>query len=191
MPCVVRWPGHVPAGVVSDALIASMDFYPTFAALSGARLPKTKIDGVDVSKVLLGGPDAIGRDVFWYYSGDELQAVRHGSWKLHVPHEYLTVAAEPGRGGKPSNWGNLQPKSIQESGIRGIASRHGYRVESLPLSLFNLQSDPGETHNCAAEFPDIVARLQTEVAKARAELGDGPSAATAPGVRPAGDVRTP
>jgi arylsulfatase len=191
MPCVVRWPGHVPAGVVSDALIASMDFYPTFAALSGARLPKTKIDGVDVSKVLLGGPDAAGRDVFWYYSGDELQAVRQGSWKLHVPHEYLTVAAEPGRGGKPSNWGNLQPKSIQESGIRGIASRHGYRVESLPLSLFNLQSDPGETHNCAAEFPDIVARLQTEVAKARAELGDGPSAATAPGVRPAGDVRTP
>ena len=191
MPCIVRWPGHVPAGVVSDALIASMDFYPTFAALSGARLPKTKIDGVDVSKVLLGGPDAAGRDVFWYYSGDELQAVRQGSWKLHVPHEYLTVAAEPGRGGKPSNWGNLQPKSIQESGIRGIASRHGYRVESLPLSLFNLQSDPGETHNCAAEFPDIVARLQTEVAKARAELGDGPSAATAPGVRPAGNVRTP
>jgi arylsulfatase len=96
----------------------------------------------------------------------------------------------PGRGGKPSNWGNLTPKSIQESGIRGIASRHGYRVESLPLSLFNLQSDPGETHNLAAEFPEIVNRLQAEVATARAELGDGPSAATAPGVRPAGDVRS-
>jgi hypothetical protein len=60
----------------------------------------------------------------------------------------------------------------------------------VPLSLFDLQSDPGETRNCAAEFPDIVARLQAEVAKARAELGDGPSAAKAPGIRPAGDVRS-
>jgi arylsulfatase A-like enzyme len=190
MPCVVRWPGRVPAGVVSDVLIAAMDFYPTFAALCGAPLPEAKIDGVDVSKVLLGAPNATGREVFWYYSGDELQAVRQGPWKLHVPHEYLTVAAEPGRGGKPSNWGNLKPKSIQESGIQGIASRHGYRVESLPLSLYNLQSDPGETHNCAAEYPDIVARLHAEVTKARAELGDGPTAAMSPGVRAAGDVRT-
>jgi hypothetical protein len=60
----------------------------------------------------------------------------------------------------------------------------------LPLSLFNLQTDPGETRNCAAEFPEIVSELQTVVAAARAELGDGPSAASAPGVRPAGDVRS-
>jgi arylsulfatase len=190
MPCLVRWPGHVPAGTVSDALFAAMDFYPTFAKFCGAPLPDEKLDGLDLSSVFLGKPDAAGREVFWYYSGDELQAVRKGPWKLHVPHEYLTVAADPGRGGKPSNWGNLQPKSIQESGIRGIASRHGYRVASLPLSLFNLQTDPGETRNCAAEFPEIVSQLQTVVAAARAELGDGPSAASAPGIRPAGDVRS-
>jgi arylsulfatase len=190
MPCLVRWPGHVPAGTVSDALFAAMDFYPTFAKFCGAPLPDEELDGLDLSSVFLGKPDAAGREVFWYYSGDELQAVRKGPWKLHVPHEYLTVAADPGRGGKPSNWGNLQPKSIQESGIRGIASRHGYRVASLPLSLFNLQTDPGETRNCAAEFPEIVSQLQTVVAAARAELGDGPSAASAPGIRPAGDVRS-
>ena len=161
-----------------------------FAKFCGAPLPDAKLDGIDLSSVFLGKPNAAGREVFWYYSGDELQAVRKGPWKLHVPHEYLTVAANPGRGGKPSNWGNLQPKSIQESGIRGIASRHGYRVESLPLSLFNLQTDLGETRNCAAEFPEIVSELQTVVAAARAELGDGPSAASAPGVRPAGDVRS-
>ena len=190
MPCLVRWPGHVPAGTVSDALVAAMDFYPTFAKFCGAPLPNAKLDGIDLSPVFLGKPDAAGREVFWYYSGDELQAVRKGPWKLHVPHDYLTVAADPGRGGKPSNWGNLQPKSIQESGVRGIASRHGYRVEALPLSLFNLQTDPGETRNCAAEFPEIVSQLQTVVAAARAELGDGPSSAAAPGVRPAGDARS-
>jgi arylsulfatase len=190
MPCLIRWPGRVPAGTVSDALFAAMDFYPTFAKLCGAPLPDAKLDGIDLSPVLLGKPDASGRETLWYYSGDELQAVRKGPWKLHIPHEYLTVAAAPGRGGKPSNWGKLKPQSIQESGIRGIASRHGYRVESLPLSLFNLQTDPGEKRNCAAEFPEIVSELQTIVAAARAELGDGPSAVSAPGVRPAGDARS-
>lgn len=189
MPCVVRWPGHIPSGAVSDAMIAAMDFYPTFAKLCGAPLPKAKIDGIDLSSMLLGESNATGRDVFWYYSGDELQAVRQGVWKLHLPHEYLTVAAEPGKGGKPSNWGNLQPKSIQESGIQGIASRHGYRVESLPLSLFNLQTDPGETQNRAAEYPEVVKQLQAIAASARNDLGDGHSTAPAPGIRPPGDVR--
>jgi len=36
------------------------------------------------------------------YSGDELQAIRSGDWKLHFPHDYLTVAGPPGRGGNPA-----------------------------------------------------------------------------------------
>jgi arylsulfatase len=100
--------------------------------------------------LLLGAPGAKGRDEYWFYAGEELHAVRLGDWKLHVPHEYLTVAAEPGRGGKPSNWANMKPQSIENSGIRGIASRHGYRVESIGLSLYNVRTDPGETRDVAA-----------------------------------------
>ena len=188
MPCLVRWPGKVPAGKVSDGIVTTMDLFTTLAGFGGAPLPKAKIDGLDLSGFLLGKPGAPVREEFWYYSGEELQAVRSGKWKLHLPHDYLTVAGEPGVGGKPSNFGKLQPRSILESGIHGIASRHGYRVETLALSLFDLETDPGETRNCAEEYPEIVARLQKVVEVARADLGDSLTGVKGAGVRAVGDV---
>jgi arylsulfatase len=188
-PCLVRWPGHVPAARVSDEPFSTMDFHVTFAHLAGATLTEVKRDGVDVLPLLLGQPGAKGRDEFWFYSGEELHAVRRGDWKLHVPHEYLVVAAEPGRGGKPSNYGKMKPESIELSGIKGIASRHGYRVETTGIALYNLKDDPSELNNVAAAHPDIVARLQLDVAAARADLGDALTKTVATNARPAGDVR--
>jgi arylsulfatase A-like enzyme len=172
VPCVMRWPGHVPAGRVLDEPVCTMDLFATLAHLAGAAQPAVKIDGMDLTPLILGQPGAKGRAVFWYYSGDELHAVRQGDWKLHLPHEYLAVAGEPGRGGKPSNYGKLKPLASEESGIRGIASRHGYRVASIGLSLYNLKDDPGETTDLAARNPEIVARLKRIAEEARADLGD-------------------
>ena len=189
VPCLVRWPGKVPAARVSDAPFSTMDFHVTFAALAGAKLTDVKRDGSDLTPLLLGQPGAKGRDEFWFYSGEELHAVRRGDWKLHVPHEYLVVAAERGVGGKPSNYGKMKPESIELSGIRGIASRHGYRVEKTELALYNLTDDPSELRNVAAAHPDVVARLQTDVAAARADLGDALTKTPGANIRPAGDVR--
>ena len=189
-PCIVRWPGHVPAKRVSDDLFSMMDFYVSFAKLIGAKLPETRLDGLDVRPLLFGEKGAKGRNEFWYYSGDELHAVRQGDWKLHVPHEYLTVAAEPGRGGKPSNYANMKPLSIEQSGIRGIASRHGYRVEKIGLALYNVKDDPGESRDLASAHPEIVAQLQKVAAAARADLGDSLTGVKGANVRPAGDIRT-
>ncbi len=189
VPCLVRWPGKVPAARVSEAPFSTMDFHVTFAALAGAKLTDAKRDGADMTPLLLGQPGARGRDEFWFYSGEELHAVRRGDWKLHVPHEYLVVAAERGLGGKPSNYGKMKPESIELSGIRGIASRHGYRVEKTELALYNLKDDPSELRNLAAAHPDIVARLQADVAAARADLGDSLTKTPGTHIRPAGDVR--
>jgi arylsulfatase A len=189
VPCIIRWPGHVPAGRVCDDLVSTMDLSVTLASLAGARMPSVKIDGIDVRPLLLGEKGAKGRAVFWYYSGDELQAVRQGDWKLHLPHEYLTVAGEPGKGGKPSNWGKLKPQPIELSGIRGIASRHGYRVEKIGLSLYNLRDDIGEKKNLADKHPEIVRRLQAIAASARADLGDSLTRVPGKNIRPAGDIR--
>ncbi|MBI5771540.1 MAG: sulfatase-like hydrolase/transferase [Verrucomicrobia bacterium] len=188
-PCLVRWPGRVPAGRVSDEPWSTMDMHATFVGLAGAAPAKVKLDGADMLPLLTGQPGAKGREEYWFYSGEELHAVRLGDWKLHVPHEYLTVAAEPGRGGKPSNWANMKPDSIENSGIRGIASRHGYRVEKTELALYNVRADPTETNNVAVQHPAIVARLQTRIAAARADLGDSLTGAKGANVRPAGDVR--
>ncbi len=189
VPCLVRWPGKVPSARVSDEPFSTLDLHATFATLAGAKLPDVKRDGSDLLPLLLGSPGAKGRDDFWFYSGEELHAVRRGEWKLHVPHDYLVVAAERGTGGKPSNYGKMKPESIELSGIRGIASRHGYRVETTGLALYNLKDDPSESRNLAAAHPDIVARLQLDVAAARADLGDSLTKTPGSQIRPAGDVR--
>jgi len=188
VPCVMRWPGRVRAGRVTDELVTTMDLFASLAHLAGARLPSLKIDGTNLTPLLLGEKGAKGRHEFWFYSGEELQAVRVGDWKLHLPHEYLTVAAAPGKGGKPSNWENMKPLSIEVSGIRGIASRHGYRVESVGQSLYNVKQDPGETRDLAGAHPEIVARLQVEVARARADLGDSLTGMKPTHNRPAGNT---
>ena len=54
MPCIMRWPGKIPAGKTNDEVITAMDLYPTFAKLVGAKLPDYKIDGVDIWPLMSG-----------------------------------------------------------------------------------------------------------------------------------------
>ena len=77
LPCIVRWPGKVPAGRESGAIFASVDFMPTFAKLCGFEVPKDRrIDGIDQSDLLLGRRKA-GRDYFYYNEA----GIRKGKWK--------------------------------------------------------------------------------------------------------------
>lgn len=188
-PCIMRWPGRIPAGRTCNEMLSTMDLLPTLAALLEQPQPKLKIDGKNILPILTNEPGAKSpHEALFVYSGTELHAVISGPWKLHFPHPYLTVAAEPGRDGKPSNWANLKPDSITQSGVEGIASRHGYRVEKLPLSLYNLSDDPGEQKNVAEQHPDVVARLSALAETMRADLGDSLQGRTGEGVRPAGKV---
>lgn len=86
VPCIMHWPGRIPAGIVRDDIVTSMDFYPTLAKLANGSVPTDRIiDGVDISSLLLreeGSPSP--RDTFFYYMRDSLKGVRHGRWKLHV-----------------------------------------------------------------------------------------------------------
>src|SRR5205823_2474882 len=168
------WPGKIPAGKTCDEVVTAMDLYPTFAKLVGAPLPNYKIDGQDIWPLISGQRGAKSpHEAFYYYAGEELQAVRSGKWKLHFPHPYLEVAAEPGRDGKPSNFEKIKnPLDQTQSGLEGIASRHGYKVMQMPLSLFDLEKDPGETTNVAPHHAAEVKKLEALGEKMRADLGD-------------------
>jgi N-acyl-D-aspartate/D-glutamate deacylase/arylsulfatase A-like enzyme len=185
VPCIMRWPGKIPAGRTCHELAATIDLLPTIAALVGGKLSDNKIDGVDICP-LASGKEQSPRDTFFYYAGDELQAVRSGPWKLHLPHEYLTPAVPPGKNGKPANFANLKPESMLQSGLRGIASRHGYLVRKIEQSLFNLDEDVGESKNVADQHPDVALRLLKLAEQARADLGDSLTKRQGAGVRPCG-----
>ena len=187
MPCLMRWPGQIPAGRTCDELVAAMDLVPTVAKLIGAKLPTHALDGKDVWPLLNGQAGAKSpHEAFYYYAGEQLHAVRSGDWKLHLPHPYLEVAGEPGRDGKPANFANLKPESIKLSGLEGIASRHGYKIEKMGLSLFNLKDDIGETKDVAAKHPEIVRKREALAEKAREDLGDSLTGRKGKNVRPAG-----
>ena len=85
VPCIVRWPGMVPVGATCDELAASIDLLPTIAALTGAEPPSDRtLDGLDISNLLFDPRSASPRKAFWYFRGDDLEAVREERWKLHL-----------------------------------------------------------------------------------------------------------
>jgi arylsulfatase A len=84
------WPGKVPAGAQTKAITAHFDWLPTFAAVAGGKVPTDrKLDGRDISPLLFGHSGAAGHDVFHYYRGFDLEAVRSGPWKLHLAKNEL------------------------------------------------------------------------------------------------------
>lgn len=187
VPFIAKWPGKVQAGAVCDEVLTSMDLMPTFQSWQGAPAPSVKTDGKDVSDLLFSKPGAKSpHEAFVYFAGSELQAIRSGEWKLHFPHPYITPHAEPGRDGKPSNWENMKPAAITQSGIQGIATRHGYRVAEQSLALYNLREDVGETKDVSAAHPEIVERLTKLAEPLRMELGDSLTKTAAQAARPLG-----
>jgi arylsulfatase A len=101
---MVRWPGKVPAGWVSDEPWAFWDFLPTAVELGGAKLPPTfKPDGLSLVSFLRGGP-APKREYFYWELHEQqqsLQAVRFGDWKavhkgVSSPIELYDLKADPG-----------------------------------------------------------------------------------------------
>ena len=97
-PTLAWWPGTIPANSACKEPAMTIDLLPTIAKLIGTHLPKHKIDGKDIS-ALLTGDGKSPREAYYFYYGNQLQAVRQGKWKLHFPHGYRTMAGKPG-----GNW---------------------------------------------------------------------------------------
>lgn len=81
-PTVFWWPGKLKKGVVSG-MGSTLDLLPTMVSLAGGKVPTDrKIDGYDLSGVLLKGEKSPRNEMF-FYRGVELFAVRHGVFKAH------------------------------------------------------------------------------------------------------------
>jgi len=86
-PCIMRWPGRIPAGKVCSEIATTMDILPTFIRLAGAEVPQDRvIDGKDIWPLMAGVEGARSpHEAFFYLRGYAVHAVRAGDWKLHLP----------------------------------------------------------------------------------------------------------
>jgi len=150
VPGIFRWPGKIKAGQVSPVTMTSMDLLPLFSGLAGVDLPGDRIiDGKNIFPVLQGKQSESPHDFLYYYNGTNLQAVREGDWKLHLPR---TVKDQP-------FWNKRIGKGNPLTTLEQAA-------------LFNLKSDIEENQNVAGQHPEVVVRLQKQAEVIRAELGD-------------------
>lgn len=169
VPFLARWPGRIPAGLVSDEPAMTIDVLPTLAKLTGATLSRHPIDGKDIMLLLTKPGAKTPHEALFFYWDRDLQAVRSGPWKLHLPHRYQTLKDKPGKDGKPA----------------------AYAIKQLEKSLFNLEHDPEEQINLIEKKPEVVVKLMQYVEPARLDLGDAQHAINGTGVRLPGKTQAP
>jgi arylsulfatase A-like enzyme len=165
VPCIMRWPGKIPAGKECKKIASTIDILPTLCNVTGADQPVKKIDGVDIWPLMAGIEGAEPRKQFYYYYGRQLCGVREGDWKLMFPHTYRSYeGVEPGKDGFPGP----------------------YSQGTCGLELYNLKEDISEKKVVTDEYPEIVERLKRIGDQAREDLGDSLTGAKGKGVREPG-----
>jgi len=133
IPFIVRWPGHVPAGAVSDELSCLTDLIATAAEVAGTKLPRDAgEDSYSLLPAMLGRKGKPIREAIVHHSSEGMFSIRQGDWKLEL-----------GLG----SGGFSPPKQVEPDpgGQKG--------------QLYNLAADPGEADNLYLKHPEIVARL--------------------------------
>ncbi|MCI0681081.1 MAG: sulfatase [Gemmataceae bacterium] len=83
VPCIMSWPGQIPAGRTTSDIASTLDILPTVARLAGGKAPEDRaIDGLDLAPLLLDGGKS-PRDTMFFYRGTRLFAARQGPYKAH------------------------------------------------------------------------------------------------------------
>jgi arylsulfatase len=115
-PCIIRWPGRIPAGRVSNEIVHQVDFFPTLAAAIGADIvPKDRpIDGVNQLPFLEGKQSTSSREHVLFYTHLGLTAVKWKDWKFH--YQYFPVPRAPVEPGM--RLFNLRSDPKEESDIK-------------------------------------------------------------------------
>ncbi len=162
VPMIARWPGKIPAGHVSHELGVMMDLFATVLHVAGAKLPDDRVlDGRNILPLLTSNAKSAHEFIFGHQNS-KLATIRDARWKLHLlPASQMKL--KPGPDGK---W--LDPRT--PDGVTILAPFEQYNIDAHPglttgvepakMQLFDLQNDPSEQVDVAAQHPDEVKRLQ-------------------------------
>jgi arylsulfatase A-like enzyme len=168
VPLIARWKDKIPGGLISNKLAATIDLFPTIAAICGLSLPNHPIDGIDIMPLLLGQDRNPRKYLYYYYDRNNLKGVRRDDWKLILPHKGRSYKGyKPGQGGFPGE------------------TNERYSAE---MALYDLRRDPGEAYDVQNLYPEIVTELLQVAEMAREDLGDELTERIGKNTRPAAKV---
>lgn len=129
VPLIVRWPGRVERGAVSNELVHSIDFYPTILDMVGLPRPAGQLlDGLSIVPALAGG--AVAREALF----------------CHFPHA-------------PGALGHVPATAVRRGDWKLIRRWHDGEGFVHTYELYNLREDPGEITNLADVHPELVREL--------------------------------
>jgi len=143
-PGIIRWPGKIRPGGVSDEPVATLDFFPTALALAAepaqSSKPQLPIDGKNILPFLLGqnekGPEAL----YLFFDGPYLQTARAGRWKIHVARWNIP---------------RYTAASAQQKNVRLVTPE-----------LYDMNMDVAESYDVAAQHTQLVSELKARIVAA-------------------------
>jgi len=141
VPLIIRWPQTIKKGQVSNEIVASYDFLPTFCELTGAKLPDN-IDGISLLSLLRKEKKLPERSLFWHY-----------------PH-YHSVGMTPGGAIRSGKWKLIEN---YEKSLEGQTDQ--------AFELYDLDNDLNESNNVVAKHPGLVLELAKKLQDWRKNIG--------------------
>ncbi len=138
--CIIKYPGQIKPGSISEKAFCSIDILPTLCKIAGADLPKNEIDGKNVRNIIANKTGAENPHEYYAFSTNKrFEGVisSDGKWKLHLPHSY---------------------SSLIKAGRDGEAGK--YERRQIELSLFDMRNDPYEKVNVINKHPQTAERLK-------------------------------
>jgi len=133
VPFMMRWPGHIPSGLVYREVVSLLDVLPTAVSAAGASLPPDRIyDGVDIMPYLAGRKTGAPHDML-VWRRRPLVSIRKGDWKL-----WESVNDTTGQFGEYKLLFNLRKDSNETT---NVASRHPEKVRELEALIRQWSKD--------------------------------------------------
>lgn len=147
VPFIFHWPGQIRQASVSNISVNAMDLFPTLSDIIDAVLPTERVYDGESLLPLFNGQSLKRKagEPFYYYNCENLQAVRLGPWKLHLPRNKQQIPF----------WDKNKAFADLKDPV-----------------LYNLHTDQAETTNVAADNPDMVQQLQRIATTIRQDLGE-------------------
>ncbi|MFC1760670.1 sulfatase [Planctomycetota bacterium] len=172
VPCIVRWPGQLPAGTTNPSLASIVDLFPTLLDVTGTALPEDRVvDGKNLWPLLLSEAAPSAHPFVITMRGDRLMTVHSGPWKLHV---HAQSKYRP-----PQNLEAWKDPRAPD-GVTIVAPFEQYTPASYPgltsgadpkeWQLFNMVDDPGEQTDVSTQHPEVVQRLRGYAKTTMAEM---------------------